>query len=231
MAETLTFGGANLTQWLKGIKVSRAVAPKTTVDETEVPGLDGTAFRGSSLQALDVTVTGALRGHTVEEVTAARHSLAAALAGEAERELYLPDDPSLFLLATCTETGDLGRSYASPPVEIRFHASKPYSYGAQRTQAVAGSASVAAGGNAPAWPTITATPSSDTFAITYGGKTLSFSGVSGKALSIDCENDFATAAGVAVCPSLASDYFALQGTKTMTVSGGTATVRWRPTWV
>ena len=115
------------------------------------------AYRGG----YDLPVEIWLRTEDRREVAEARHKLAAALWTDEPAALYLPDDPTRYLLAIVSGSTDLDEiTDDCPTTTVTFHIGDPDYYGQRRRMEVsAGNIYVNAGGNRPAYLKVTARPS------------------------------------------------------------------------
>lgn len=94
----MIFGGIDLTPYLLVTKVTRPIVPKVRLDETEVPGMDGSHIRATGLEPVEIPVDCNIVGGSLDEVAEARAVLASALSG-GEKALVLDDAPERYMLA------------------------------------------------------------------------------------------------------------------------------------
>ena len=93
------------------------------------------------------------------EVAKARHELAALLWSDEPAPLYLPDDPTRYLMAIVSGATDLDEiTDDCPQATVTFHIGDPDYYGQHRRMDMSGAASFAVGGTLPTALTVTAKP-------------------------------------------------------------------------
>lgn len=205
----------------------------------QVPGAHGETFKTAVLQGYDLEVTLWLREEHRGCVADARHELAAMLWTDEPKPLYLPDDPEKYVLAIVSGSTDLGIiTNECPSCTVVFHVGSPVSYGQSRTAQIGESTvSVVAGGTWRALPKITCQLAEAVKSWRITNRTTgeyveivgSFS--LGSTVRIDMATERATVNNLGVDVSIASDFFAIEGTQRLIVSSGTATMEWNETWL
>ena len=105
----MIFGGIDLTPYLLVTKVTRPIVPKVRLDETEVPGMDGSHIRATGLEPVEIAVDCNIVGGSLDEVAEARAVLASALSG-GEKALVLDDAPERYMLARYRGGAEQGRN-------------------------------------------------------------------------------------------------------------------------
>lgn len=154
----MIFGGIDLTPYLLVTKVTRPIVPKVRLDETEVPGMDGSHIRATGLEPVEIAVDCNIVGGSLDEVAEARAVLASALSG-GEKALVLDDAPERYMLARYRGGAEQGRNAHMPNLTLAFYCADPAAYGQRRSEQVTASQrAVAAGGNYRAYPTVTCKP-------------------------------------------------------------------------
>lgn len=233
--QAVRFAGTNLSQWLAGVTIERSLLPDVELSTVEVPAADGDVVAGRRLKAMEVRVNATLRGRTADEVSAYRHSLAAALDRESAGTLVLPDDPDVSYAAWVTGSTVMDRDHSNPHVTIAFHVPRADGQGASRTAPIGTSATtVTRGGNRRAWPVVRANPTSSPFRVTNSttGKYVEARGsFSGGTLVIDMLDETVTYGGSACTFALASDFFALESQTQTLVATSAATMTWNERWL
>lgn len=235
--DALVFNGTDLSS-IVYCKVNRPViAPVKATFET-IGGRHGETFRSAKLEGYDLPVDIWLRSVERREVAEARHRLAAALWADEPKPLYLPDDPTRYLLAVVSGDTDLGEiTDDCPTTTISFHVGDPVYYGQKRTySASAGEFAIAVGGTWPAYLTVEATPTAgetwrltnmDTGEYVEIAQALTASSV----IRLDMETERATVNQQTACVTVASDFFEVSDRCRLKLSGGTAKLEWRERWL
>lgn len=233
---TFSFGDADLERYMTVSSATRTVAPARRVERTSVPGMDGELARADGMEAAEVTVEGYLRAWTLAEVAEVRRLLARALASDGPRMLRLPDEPWSGLMAVYLGGAELSRNAHRPKVELRFLCPDPVAYGNSRTAKVSTSATVEVGGTYPASPVVTVKPPrGSSWRITnvdtgeFVCVQASFTG--SQTVAIDMAAHRCTVNGADRAVTLDSDFFRIEGTQHLLVSGGTATLEWSERWL
>ena len=124
----MIFGGIDLTPYLLVTKVTRPIVPKVRLDETEVPGMDGTHVRATGLEPVEIAVDCNIVGGSLNEVAEARAVLASALSG-GEKALVLDDAPERYMLARYRGGAEQGRNAHMPNLTLAFYCADPAAYG------------------------------------------------------------------------------------------------------
>lgn len=232
----MIFGGIDLTPHLLVTKVTRPIVPKVRLDETEVPGMDGTHVRATGLEPVEIAVDCNIVGGSLDEVAEARAVLASALSG-GEKALVLDDAPERYMLARYRGGAEQGRNAHMPNLTLGFYCADPAAYGQRRSEQVSASRrAVAAGGNYRAYPTVTCRPpacSSWTITNVSTGRFVrveaSFTGA--QTVVLDMRAERCTVNGADWPVTVASDFFSLDGVQQIKTSGGTATLEWEERWL
>ena len=241
-SDQFLFNGHNLSD-LVMCRMERPIMPPVEVKSEQVGARHGELFRSARLRSYTVPVKVWLRSEDRRRVADIRHALAAMLWTEEPAPLYLPDDPCRYHLAIVSDATDLGAiTDELPSTTIDFMVCDPVAFGSKREQALASGTSVEvkAGGTWKSWPVVTITPSStssvkllnvttgeavEITSATYGGS------IPSKQIVLDFEGQRATVNGATCGVTLASRYFALDGTQTVKLTGGTGTMEWRERWL
>lgn len=232
----MIFGGIDLTPYLLVTKVTRPIVPKVRLDETEVPGMDGSHIRATGLEPVEIAVDCNIVGGSLDEVAEARAVLASALSG-GEKALVLDDAPERYMLARYRGGAEQGRNAHMPNLTLGFYCADPAAYGQRRSEQVSASQrAVAAGGNCRAYPTVTCKPpagSSWTITNVSTGQFVrveaSFTGA--QTVVLDMRAERCTVNGADWPVTVASDFFSLDGVQQIKTSGGTATLEWEERWL
>lgn len=229
------FDGKDLSTLLWVTAVKRSVLPERNVTVTEVPGVDGSMVGGVSLQPLTVAVTAHIRRDSIEDVNEARRLLSEALATDAPRPLFLPDEPNRYLMAIYQGGAELSRNANKPSVELSFYCADPVAYGEERALDVTGGRPVNVRGTYPCRPVVTVKPTAgESWRITrkstgeYVEVTGPFTGE--QTVELDMATERCRVNGSDVPATIGSDYFGLLGTEQVEVSGGTAHLEWTERW-
>lgn len=213
------------------------MAPVSAKFET-VPGRDGELFRSARLDGYDLPVDIWLRSDDRRDAAQVRREVAELLYTERPAPLYLPDDPTRYLLAIVSGATDLGEITDDCPfTTVNFHVGDPVYYGnKRRVDGASGTFSVNAGGNRPAHLSIAARPDA---AGAWGVRNidtgeqvrLAASVASGAVVRIDMALERATVNGQDAAVTLDSDFFEIKGRTTLQVSSGSALLEWRERWL
>ena len=116
-----------------------------------VPGRHGEVFKSAFRTGYDLPVEIWLRSEDRRKVADVRHRLAEALWTDEPAALYLPDDPTRYLMAIVAGGTDLGEiTDDCPTTTVTFHVGDPDFYGRRRRMEVSsGDVHLDAGGNPP----------------------------------------------------------------------------------
>lgn len=236
-SDRLVFNGTDLSN-LVYCKVNRPIlAPVSATFET-VGGRHGELFRSARLEGYDLPVDVWLRTVKRHEVAEARHRLAAALFTDEPKPLYLPDDPTRYLLAIVSGDTDLGEiTDDCPTTTVKFHVGDPVFYGQRRTyRATAGEFFIDAGGTWPARLSVTAKPAAGSAWRLTNVDTGEFVEIrqalgTASTIRIDMETEHATVNQQTAAVSIDSDFFEVSGRCRLKLSGGTADLEWRERWL
>lgn len=157
--DRIIFNGTDLSK-LVYCKVRRPIMATVNATFESVPGRHGEVFKSAYRGGYDLPVEIWLRTEDRREVAEMRHKLAAALWTDEPAPLYLPDDPTRYLLAIVSGSTDLDEiTDDCPTTTVTFHIGDPDYYGQKRRMEVsAGNIYVNAGGNRPAHLKVTAKP-------------------------------------------------------------------------
>ena len=237
--DKVIFNGNNLSS-LVMCKVHRRVLPPIKAEFEHIPGRHGEAFKYAYREGFDQPVEITLRTEHRREVAEARHRLAAMLYTDEPAPLYLPDDPTKYLMAIVSGDTDLGEiTDDCPTTTINFHVGDPAYYGRSRVFEITTSSETAieVGGNLPAYLHIEVTPKSSisswrvTNVSTGEFVEVQQSMTKSSSLEIDMKTEHATVNG-STCPvSLESDFFAVEGRTSLKISSGTAKLKWVERWL
>lgn len=235
--DNLVFNGNDLSE-LVMCKVHRPVmAPVEATFET-VPGRHGETFKSVRREGYDLPVEVWVRTEDRREVAEVRHRLAEALWAEEPAPLYLPDDPTRYLLAIVSGSTDLDEiTDDCPTTTVTFHVGDPDSYGQTRRMDVsAGNVYLNAGGNRPTCLRVTARPVAGSSWRITNADTAEFVEVSttltaDSTIRIDMATERATVNQQTAPVSLLSDFFEVKGRTHLVISSGTATLEWEERWL
>lgn len=231
------FNGHDLST-LVYCKVNRPImAPVNALYET-VSGRHGELFKSACLSGYDLPVDMWLRSDDRRDVSTIRHLLAAMLYAEEPAPLYLPDDPTRYLLAIVSGATDLGEiTNDCPYTTVTFHIGDPFYYGKKhRVEVQAGTFSINSGGNRPAALSVTAHPKSGAaWFITNldtGEKVqLGMSVADDSVVRIDMGLERATVNNQIAAVTLDSDFFEIDRRTNLQLSSGSAVLEWRERWL
>lgn len=235
--DRVIFNGHDLST-LVYCKVNRPIMASVTANFERVSGRHGELFRSVFRSGYDLPVDMWLRSEHRRDVAEARHKLAEMLWSDEPAPLYLPDDPTRYLLAIVSGSTDLGEiTDDCPMATVTFHAGDPDYYGRKRrVEAVAGTFSVNAGGDLPAHLSITAKPGAgsswEIANATTGEKVqVSHALASGSVVRVDMALERATVNNQNAPVTLDSDFFEISGRTKLRISSGSAVLEWRERWL
>lgn len=203
-----------------------------------VAGRHGELFKAAYRGGYDLPVDMWLRSEHRRDAAEVRHRLAAMLWTDEPAPLYLPDDPTRYLLAIVSGSTDLGEVTDDCPfATVTFHIGDPDYYGRKhRVEAGAGTFSVNAGGNLPARLSVTAKPgagSSWTITNVDTGEKVQVAATltSSSVVRLDMAQERATVNNQAAPVTLDSDFFEIKGRTKLRISSGSAALEWRERWL
>lgn len=235
--DRIIFNGHDLSR-LVYCKVHRPIMADVSATFESVPGRHGEVFKSAFRAGYDLPVEVWLRSEDRRRVSDVRHKLASALWSDEPAPLYLPDDPTRYLMAIVTGATDLDEiTDDCPTATVTFHIGDPDFYGQKRRVEVsAGNVFINVGGNRPAHLHVTARPEAGkTWRIT-NVDTGEFVAVTGQltqssVIRIDTEQERATVNSQTAPVSIDSDYFEINGRCHLNITGGTAVLEWRERWL
>lgn len=235
--DRIRFNGHDLSE-LVYCKVERPILPPVEASFEEIGGRHGEVFKRARMGGYDLPVTMWLRTESRREVAEARHRLASMLWTDEPAPLFLPDDPTRYLMAIVSGSTDLGEiTDDCPQATVTFHIGDPVYYGAKRRQnARAGELFLNAGGTRPAHLEVTAVPAAGSSWRLTNVDTGEFVEVRGALTSsstirIDMARERATVNQATAAVTIDSDFFAISGRTHLRLSGGTALLEWRERWL
>ncbi len=235
--DRVQFNGHDLSK-LVYCKVNRPIMAPVNATFEDVSGRHGELFKSAYLGGYDLPVDVWIRSEHRRDVAAFRHKLAELLYTDEPAPLYLPDDPTRYLLAIVSGSTDLGEiTNDCPYTTINFHVGDPIYYGRKRrADASAGTFAIDAGGNMPAYLTITAKPSSSAAWFIRNVDTgeqvkLSASTTSASTVRVDMALERATVNSQAAAVTLDSDFFTVNGRTRLQLGNGSAVLEWRERWL
>lgn len=201
-----------------------------------VPGRNGAIFKNVKRKAYTLPIEVYLRTEDRREIERVRHELAAALWVSEPAPLYLPDDPTHYLMAIVTGSPDLDElTDECPSTTINFYIGDPDEYGQSHRLdfTYSGTKTFAVGGNLPAWLKVTAKATSSVFKITNNdtGEYVVVKTASGASVVLDFANEQATSNGSIAQVSDTSDYFSIENRAHVAFTGASnVTFEWVERW-
>ena len=235
-SDGIVFNGHDLSS-LVYCKVRRPIMASVRPTFEDVPGRHGEMFKAVKREGYDLSVDIWLRTEHRREVAEARHKLAAMLWTDEPAPLFLPDDPTRYLMAIVSGTTDLNEiTDDCPATTVTFHIGDPDYRGQRRRIDVTGSASFAVGGTLPALMKVTAKPgacrswritNTDTGEFVEVVQALTADSV----VRLDFATEHATVNGSLAPLNIASDFFEVRDRAHLKISGGTATIEWEERWL
>lgn len=235
-SDSIVFNGHDLSP-LVSCRVNRPIMAPVSAKFEDAPGRQGEYFKRAKREGYDLRVDMTLRAEHRREAAKARHDLAVLLWSDEPAPLYLPDDPTRYLMAIVSGDTDLGEiTDDCPQATVTFHVGDPDYYGQHRRMDVSGTASFAVGGTLPAALEVTAKPgackswrvtNADTGEFVEVAQALTADSV----VRLDFGKERATVNGNAAQLSIMSDFFAVSGRAHIEVSSGTAVLEWEERWL
>lgn len=232
----IVFNGHDLSS-LVCCKIRRPVMASVKATFEDVPGRHGEAFKSAKREGYDLVVDMWLRTERRREVAEARHKLAAMLWTDEPAPLFLPDDPTRYLMAIVSGSTDLDEiTDDCPMASVTFHIGDPDYHGQSRRIDVSGSTAFAVGGTLPAAVKVTAKPGAcsswritdtDTGEFVEVAQALTADSV----VRLDFATEHATVNGSIAALNIMSDFFGIKDRAHLKISSGTATVEWEERWL
>lgn len=232
----IVFNGHDLSS-LVYCKIRRPVMASVNATFDDVPGRHGEVFKTVKREGYDLTVDMWLRTEHRRDVAEARHRLAAMLWTDEPAPLFLPDDPTRYLMAIVSGSTDLDEiTDDCPMASVTFHVGDPDYHGQSRRIEVSGSAAFAVGGTLPVEIKVTAKPgacgswritNTDTGEFVEIAQALS----ADSTVRLDFATEHATVNGSVASLNIMSDFFEVKDRAHLKVSSGTATIEWEERWL
>lgn len=234
---TFSFGDVDLTPRVFVTGTTRSILPPVRLDESTISGLDGSLVKHNGFESCELTVSGFLFGDALDDTACLRRLLAKMLSFTSPQALKLPDEPWNYYLAWFKGAAETSRQGKFPSVELTFLCPDPVAFGQSRTQTVTTTQTVVnTGGTCKSYPIVTAKPpSGSSWRITNvstGDFVLVYATFTGsQTLVLDMEKQRCTINGSDKAVDISSDFFAIEGTQKLQVSGGSATLAWNERWL
>lgn len=237
VSDHVIFNGHDLST-LVYCKLQRPIMAPVSATFENVAGRHGEVFKSAFRSGYDLPVDLWLRSNDRRDVAEVRHRLAKALWCTEPAPLYLPDDPTRYLMAIVSGPTDLGEiTDDCPTTTVTFHIGDPAYYGQKRhVEAEAGTFTINAGGDLATYLTVTAEPSNPAGWYIRNVGTgeqvkLASSVASGGTVRLDMAAERATVNGNTAAVTLDSDFFEIDGRTKLQISDGTALLEWRERWL
>jgi predicted phage tail component-like protein len=234
--DSIVFNGHDLSN-LVYCKIRRPVMASVDATFEDVPGRHGEVFKTVKRDGYDLSVDMWLRTEHRRDVAEARHKLAAMLWTDEPAPLFLPDDPTRYLMAIVSGSTDLDEiTDDCPSCTVTFHIGDPDYRGQSRRIEVSGSAAFAVGGTLPAPMRVTAKPgacsswritNTDTGEFVEVVQALTADSI----VRLDFATEQATVNGSVAALNIMSDFFEINGRAHLKITGGTATIEWEERWL
>ena len=235
--DRIIFNGRDLSR-LVYCKVRRPIMAAVSATFESVPGRHGEVFKSAFRTGYDLPVEIWLRSEDRRKVADVRHRLAEALWTDEPAALYLPDDPTRYLMAIVAGGMDLGEiTDDCPTTTVTFHVGDPDFYGRRRRMEVSsGDVHLDAGGNRPAHLKVTAKPAAGSTWRIANVDTGEFVAIDApitaeSTIRIDMATERATVNGKTAPVTIDSDYFEISGRCHLSIGSGTAILEWVERWL
>lgn len=227
-SDRVIFNGIDLSS-LVMCRVQRPIMAEVSPTFEEIPGRNGSIFKSVKRKSYTLPVEIYLRTEDRREIEHVRHDLAEALWVDEPAPLYLPDDPTRYLMAIVTGSTDLDvLEDDCPTTTINFYIGDPDYYGQKHRLSFTngGTKVFAVGGNLPAWPVLTVKPTTSSLKITNSdtGEFVKLKTTSGATVVLDFESEHATSNGSVAQVSDDSDYFTIKDRAHLVIEGGASSV-------
>jgi len=207
----------------------------------DVPGRNGAVFGGTKAQPMDVSMRLWTLAETREQRQQDVRTLAAWLAVDGPRPLYLGDEGGLWRMAIPAGNMDVSAYLNAESIPVTFRCLDPVLYGDRAGVEVpsGGSVTFLVGGTAPTFPTVTASSAHEDGTAGYWRLWLdeqthldADTGASSVPVSADCERRVLTVNGDVQMLNPFADWLRLTpGTHTIRMVGtGAASVQWVERW-
>lgn len=217
---TFLFNGINMTQYLDVAGFEVGALPQIAVDAREVSGRDGTAFMGTTLAPLLLTVEARLAANTIEPSEIQREWARVASLLRTAEPAPLSVSPGIYRMAVLSDETPLEFQTYSATAKLQFYCPDPVAYGATRAVEVpsGGSATFVVSGTYPTRPAISAPAAvRDASALAWqlrldDGDYLRVETGTGLpcAVELDCRARTCKVAGATRLPTLDSDWLVLE---------------------
>ncbi len=235
-SDSIIFNGHDLGS-LVYCKVRRPIMASVNPTFEDVPGRSGETFKTVKRDGYDLVVDMWIRTEHRREVADARHKLAAMLWTDEPAPLYLPDDPTRYLMAIVSGATDLDEiTDDCPNASVTFHIGDPDYRGQQRRISTTGTAAFAVGGTLPALISVTAKPAAcsswritntDTGEFVEVVQTLT----KDSTIRLDFANEKATVNNSIASLNIMSDFFEVKDRAHLKISSGSAVIEWEERWL
>lgn len=235
-SDSIVFNGHDLSS-LVFCKVRRPILASVKPTFEDTPGRHGELFKAVKREGFDLMVDMWLRTEHRRDVAEARHRLAALLWTDEPAPLYLPDDPTRYLMAIVSGSTDLDEiTDDCPGTTVTFHIGDPDYHGQSRRVEVNGSAAVSVGGTLPAHIKVTAKPPAGNAWKITNTDTGEFVEITqpltaDSTIGLDFSTEHATVNGSVASLNIMSDFFEVKDRAHLKISGGTAIIEWEERWL
>lgn len=229
----MIFNGYDFSQWMRANPVRR-IAPPVADTVLDAPGLTGSAFIGTKLEPLVITMFCRLDLHRfpAHELPGVRRQIARALTTDGPAKLEIGDEPGVYYMAKVTNATDLSSLWINGSCTVEFTAYDPVAYGEERSVTVpsGGSVTFHVGGTWPAKPRITASAAyRNGSALVWGLRLddgdfvhVATGSASARSVDLDCGARTCVVNGSVALPTLDSDWLELEpGEHTLRMDYGT----------
>lgn len=235
--DRVIFNGHDLSA-LVSCKVNRPIMAPVNANFESVSGRHGELFKSAYFGGYDLPVDIWLRSDDRRDAATVRHLLAQMLYTDEPAPLFLPDDPTRYLMAIVSGSTDLGEiTDDCPYTTVTFHVGDPFYYGnKRRVEVQAGEFAINAGGSRPAALSITAHPEPGVAwsigNLDTGEKVqLDMDVAADSVVRVDMGLERVTVNNQVAPVTLDSDFFEINGRMKLRLSSGRALLEWRERWL
>lgn len=232
----IIYDGVNISDTFQVVDVSVPLLPTFEAVTHVLAQRPGSYFASRKVGTREIKIKLRLNAESRDpmEIFKAWREVSAILNKPTPRKLYLDDTRYCYAMMV-GESGIDNEAYYGV-VEFSFVCFDPYFYGAEHEIAVSSGSAVAfdVQGAVEAYPTLDLTASASTVTVTNSvtGEYVRIPDTaSGVKISIDMERQFATVAGDYAPVDLLSDFFSVDGSARIVVSGASGTLRYKERFI
>ncbi len=229
------YGGVLLNRFGTIGELSRPL-PEFRPTATTVSGRNGDVFDGTTVGTRECSFTLTVTQTDTRQLQTLARTLASMLSTSTPKRLTFSDEldsgnNQLVRWAVPVGAFDFDAFLRAGKWTLRFVQYDPYLYGKDRSAVIPAHStqSINFGGNAPVYPTATATPQSGTYTLSSGGRNVTLQGEFGSGITLNFGEQIVYTSG-ACSLHTNSRFFSCQGTMPITATAQT-TITWAERWL